>query len=243
MDNTHEDSIDSIAYCFWNPEESHIYDTFLDAISRAKNNPDSKIYITEDLFIQFRDLMRKQDFLEKYKNETNLRFGINDTVVHYNQDLFPFKIKYSISYNSLTRNINIIPVLDKKITKENISIRNKNKEENKTKAIEFKYDKQLEELEASDPISVYLKQTEEAIKEMLNSENVKLVLHTDTLKFTQETLDKREEIIDTIREEKTKLKTQIEEIQALLELAPNYEEKLQILRDYGIIDKRKNIIL
>lgn len=255
MDNTHEDSIDSIAYCFWNPEESHIYDTFLDAISRAKNNPDSKIYITEDLFIQFRDLMRKQDFLEKYKNETNLRFGINDTVVHYNQDLFPFKIKYSISYNSLTRNINIIPVLDKKITKENISIGNKNKEENnmfkileiyeekKTKAIEFKYDKQLEELEASDPISVYLKQTEEAIKEMLNSENVKLVLHTDTLEFTQETLDKREEIIDTIREEKTKLKTQIEEIQALLELAPNYEEKLQILRDYGIIDKKKNIIL
>ena len=65
MNNTHEDSIDSIAYCFWNLEESHIYDTFLDAISRAKNNPDSKIYITEDLFIQFRDLMRKQDFLEK----------------------------------------------------------------------------------------------------------------------------------------------------------------------------------
>lgn len=255
MDNTHEDSIDSIAYCFWNLEESHIYDTFLDAISRAKNNPDSKIYITEDLFIQFRDLMRKQDFLEKYKNETNLRFGINDTVVHYNQDLFPFKIKYSISYNSLTRNINIIPVLDKKITKENISIGNKNKEENnmfkileiyeekKTKAIEFKYDKQLEELEANDPISVYLKQTEEAIKEMLNSDNVSLVLHSDTIEFTQETIDKRQEIIDTIREEKIKLKTQIEEIQALLELAPNYEEKLQILRDYGIIDKRKNIIL
>lgn len=255
MDNTHEDSIDSIAYCFWNPEESHIYDTFLDAISRAKNNPDSKIYITEDLFIQFRDLMRKQDFLEKYKNETNLRFGINDTVVHYNQDLFPFKIKYSISYNSLTRNINIIPVLDKKITKENISIGNKNKEENnmlkileiygnkQMKEIEQKYDKQLKDIEENDPISVYLKQTEEAIKEMLNSDNVSLVLNSDTMEFTQETVDKKREIIDTIRGEKTKLKAQIEEIQALLELAPNYEEKLQILRDYGIIDKRKNIIL
>lgn len=255
MDNTHEDSIDSIAYCFWNPEESHIYDTFLDAISRAKNNPDSKIYITEDLFIQFRDLMRKQDFLEKYKNETNLRFGINDTVVHYNQDLFPFKIKYSISYNSLTRNINIIPVLDKKITKENISIGNKNKEENnmfkileiyeekKTKAIEFKYDKQLEELKANDPISVYLKQTEEAIKEMLNSDNVKLIINSDVVEFTKETIDKKNEIINTIRTEKAKIKAQIEEITALLELAPNYEEKLQILRDYGIIDKKKNIIL
>lgn len=259
MDNTHEDSIDSIAYCFWNPEESHIYDTFLDAISRAKNNPDSKIYITEDLFIQFRDLMRKQDFLEKYKNETILKFGINDTVIHYNQDLLPFKTKYLISYDLLRKNINIIPVLDGKITKEtnlqNISIGNINKEENnmfkileiykekKTREIEHKYDEQLLELECNDPVNTLVKETEEKLKEMLNSDNVLLVLNSDTMEFTKETIDKRQEIIDTIREENTKLKAQIEEIQALLELAPNYEEKLQILRDYGIIDKRKNIIL
>lgn len=259
MDNTHEDSIDSIAYCFWNREESHIYDTFLDAISRAKNNPDSKIYITEDLFIQFRNLMRKQDFLEKYKNETNLRFGINNTVIHYNQDLLPSKIKYSISYDLLRKNINIMPVLDEKITKEtnlqNISIGNINKEEKdmlkileiygnkQIKKIEQKYDKQLKNIEENDPISVYLKQTEEAIKEMLNSDNVSLVLNSDTMEFTQETVDKKREIIDTIRTEKAKIKAQIEEITALLELAPNYEEKLQILRDYGIIDKKKNIVL
>lgn len=259
MDNTHEDSIDSIAYCFWNPEESHIYDTFLDAISRAKNNPDSKIYITEDLFIQFRDLMRKQDFLEKYKNETNLRFGINNTVVHYNQDLLPFKIKYSIQYDLLKKNINIMPVLDEKITKEtylqNISIGNINKEENnmfkileiykekKTREIEHKYDEQLLELECNDPVNTLVKETEEKLKEMLNSDNVSLVLNSDTMEFTKETVDKRKEIIDTIRMEKAKIKAQIEEITALLELAPNYEEKLQILRDYGIIDKKKNIIL
>lgn len=259
MDNTHEDSIDSIAYCFWNREESHIYDTILDAISRAKNIPDSKIYITEDLFIQFRDLMRKQDFLEKYKNETNLRFGINNTVIHYNQDLLPFKIKYLISYDLLRKNINIMPVLDEKITKEtnlqNISIGNINKEEKdmlkileiygnkQIKKIEQKYDKQLKDIEENDPISVYLKQTEEAIKEMLNSDNVSLVLNSDTMEFTQETVDKKREIIDTIRTEKAKINAQIEEITALLELAPNYEEKLQILRDYGIIDKKKNIVL
>lgn len=259
MDNTHEDSIDSIAYCFWNLEESHIYDTFLDAISRAKNNPNSNIFISEDLFHKFRDLMRRTDFLEKYKNETKLKLGINETIVHYNQDLLPFKTQYLISYDLLRKNINIIPVLDEKITKgtnlQNISIGNINKEgnnmfkileiykEKKTREIEQKYDKQLKDLTDNDPISVYLKQTEEAIKEMLNSDNVSLVLHSDTMEFTQGTIDKRQEIIDTIREEKIKLKTQIEEIQALLELAPNYEEKLQILRDYGIIDKRKNIIL
>lgn len=259
MDNTHEDSIDSIAYCFWNPEESHIYDTFLDAISRAKNNPDSKIYITEDLFIQFRNLMRKQDFLEKYKNETNLRFGINNTVIHYNQDLLPFKIKYSISYDLLRKNINIMPVLDEKITKEtnlqNISIGNINKEEKdmlkileiykekKTREIEHKYDEQLLELECNDPVNTLVKETEEKLKEMLNSDNVLLVLNSDTMEFTQETIEKRKKIIDIIRQEKKELNDVIKEIESLLELAPNYEEKLQILRDYGIIDKKKNIVL
>lgn len=259
MDNTHEDSIDSIAYCFWNREESHIYDTILDAISRAKNNPDSKIYITEDLFIQFRDLMRKQDFLEKYKNETNLRFGINNTVIHYNQDLLPFKIKYLISYDLLRKNINIMPVLDEKITKEtnlqNISIGNINKEEKdmlkileiykekKTREIENKYDEQLLELECNDPVNTLVKETEEKLKEMLNSDNVLLVLNSDTMEFTQETIEKRKKIIDIIHQEKKELNDVIKEIESLLELAPNYEEKLQILRDYDIMDKKKNIIL
>ena len=259
MDNTHEDSIDSIAYCFWNREESHIYDTILDAISRAKNNPDSKIYITEDLFIKFRDLMRKQDFLEKYKNETNLRFGINNTVIHYNQDLLPFKIKYLISYDLLRKNINIMPALDEKITKEtnlqNISIGNINKEEKdmlkileiykekKTREIENKYDEQLLELECNDPVNTLVKETEEKLKEMLNSDNVLLVLNSDTMEFTQETIEKRKKIIDIIHQEKKELNDVIKEIESLLELAPNYEEKLQILRDYGIIDKKKNIVL
>ena len=253
MDNTHEDSIDSIAYCFWNPEESHIYDTFLDAISRAKNNPDSKIYITEDLFIQFRDLMRKQDFLEKYKNETNLRFGINDTVVHYNQDLFPFKIKYSISYNSLTRNINIIPVLDKKITKENTSRGNINKEENnmfkileiykekKTREIEHKYDEQLLELECNDPINAVIEEAEEKLREMLETDKVMISVNSDTVNLTPETIEKRKAIIDIIHKEKEELNNVIREIEALLEFAPNYEESTKILLAYDIIDKKGKI--
>lgn len=39
------------------------------------------------------------------------------------------------------------------------------------------------------------------------------------------------------------LNKKIEQIQALLELAPNYEEKIKILRDYEIMDRKKNIIL
>ena len=46
------------------------------------------------------------------------------------------------------------------------------------------------------------------------------------------------------RDQKVKeLRNKIIDIKALAELAPNYEEKLKILRDYEIIDKKKNIIL
>lgn len=259
MNNTHEDSIDSIAYYFWDSEESHIYDTFLDAILRAKKNPNSNIFISEDLFNKFRDLMSRTDFLEKYKNETNLKFGINDTIIHYNQDLLPFKTKYLISYDLLRKNINIIPVLDEKITNEtnlqNISIENINKEENnmlkileiykekKTREIEQKYDAQLEDLEFNDPAQILINETEEKLKEILETDRVILSINSDTISVTSETIEKRNAIIDIIKKEKEELNNVIKEIEALLELAPNYEEKLQILRDYGIIDKKKNIIL
>ena len=257
MNNTHEDSIDSIAYYFWNSEELHIYDTFLDAILQAKKNPNSNIFISEDLFYKFRDLMSRTDFLEKYKNETNLKFGINDTIIHYNQDLLPFKTKYLISYDLLRKNIDIIPVLNEKITKEtnlqNISIGNINKEENnmlkileiykekKTREIEQKYDAQLEDLEFNDPAQILINETEEKLKEMLETDKVMISVNSDTVNLTPETIEKRKVIIDIIKKEKEELNNVIKEIEALLEFAPNYEESTKILLAYDIIDKKGKI--
>lgn len=46
------------------------------------------------------------------------------------------------------------------------------------------------------------------------------------------------------RDQKIKeLRNKIIDIKAVAELAPNYEEKVKILRDYEIMDKKKNIIL
>ena len=257
MNNTHEDSIDSIAYYFWDSEELHIYDTFLDAILQAKKNPNSNIFISEDLFNKFRDLMSRTDFLEKYKNETNLKFGINDTIIHYNQDLLPFKTKYLISYDLLRKNINIIPVLDEKITNEtnlqNISIENINMEENnmlkileiykekKTREIEQKYDAQLEDLEFNDPAQILINETEEKLKEMLETDKVMISVNSDTVNLTPETIEKRKVIIDIIHKEKEELNNVIKEIEALLEFAPNYEESTKILLSYDIIDKKGKI--
>lgn len=195
---------------------------------------------------EFREII--MDYVREYKLPMKLLYPIVDKVVviYYDAECRKIDSKYliewkysAVSWNEAKKQCNLKNNKEEKDMLKILEIYG-NKQ---IKKIEQKYDKQLKNIEENDPISVYLKQTEEAIKEMLNSDNVSLVLNSDTMEFTQETVDKKREIIDTIRTEKAKIKAQIEEITALLELAPNYEEKLQILRDYGIIDKKKNIVL
>lgn len=195
---------------------------------------------------EFREII--MDYVREYKLPMKLLYPIVDKVVviYYDAECRKIDSTYliewgysAVSWNEAKKQCNLKNNKEEKDMLKILEIYG-NKQ---MKEIEQKYDKQLKDIEENDPISVYLKQTEEAIKEMLNSDNVSLVLNSDTMEFTQETVDKKRKIIDTIRTEKAKIKAQIEEITALLELAPNYEEKLQILRDYGIIDKKKNIVL
>jgi hypothetical protein len=195
---------------------------------------------------EFREIM--MDFVREYKLSMKLLYPIvgKAVVVYYDANCRKIDSKHlieweysAVPWNEAKKQCNLKNDKEEKDMLKILEIYG-NKQ---MKEIEQKYDKQLKDIEENDPISVYLKQTEEAIKEMLNSDNVSLVLNSDTMEFTQETVDKKRKIIDTIRTEKAKIKAQIEEITALLELAPNYEEKLQILRDYGIIDKKKNIVL
>ena len=195
---------------------------------------------------EFREIM--MDFVREYKLSMKVLYPIvgKAVVVYYDANCRKIDSKHlieweysAVPWNEAKKQCNLKNDKEEKDMLKILEIYG-NKQ---MKEIEQKYDKQLKDIEENDPISVYLKQTEEAIKEMLNSDNVSLVLNSDTMEFTQETVDKKRKIIDTIRTEKAKIKAQIEEITALLELAPNYEEKLQILRDYGIIDKKKNIVL
>ena len=195
---------------------------------------------------EFREIM--MDSVREYKLSMKLLYPIvgKAVVVYYDANCRKIDSKYlieweysAVPWNEAKKQCNLKNDKEEKDMLKILEIYG-NKQ---MKEIEQKYDKQLKDIEENDPISVYLKQTEEAIKEILNSDNVSLVLNSDTMEFTQETVDKKRKIIDTIRTEKAKIKAQIEEITALLELAPNYEEKLQILRDYGIIDKKKNIVL
>lgn len=113
--------------------------------------------------------------------------------------------------------------------------------EKKTREIEQKYDAQLEDLEFNDPAQILINETEEKLKEMLETDKVMISVNSDTVNLTPETIEKRKVIIDIIKKEKEELNNVIKEIEALLEFAPNYEESTKILLAYDIIDKKGKI--
>lgn len=235
-------------------EDNRLFNNFIELIKRAKekkekdNSKNAIIFIPKDYLLKIRELMCEKKWIDLLEQKGN-EIGINFISVKNLDSYTDFFVEYDLQ----TENIYIKPESD--LYKENEHSANNIKEENnmlkilenyqikKETEIENKYDKQLEDLENNDPVTLLLKETEKAIKEMLNSENVRLIINSDVFEFTKETVDKKNKIINTIREEKQKLRTKISEIKSLLELAPNYEEKLQILRDYDIMDKKKNIIL
>ena len=192
------------------------------------------------------DTIKNNDINPPEIDEYNLMRNIKGIII--NKDLEnPFFTMYKIKFDIMERNFIISPYYDEKdIKKEetnNMLKILKIYEEKKTKEIEEKYDKQLKELEENDPVTIYKKQSEETLKEILDTEELEIIINSDVCEFTKETMDKKKETINTIHNKKRELETQISEIEALLELAPNYEEKIQILKDYGIIDKEKNIVL
>lgn len=222
-----------------------LYLNFIDVLKTAKQIQPETIIVEQYIFEGIERII-KNEFIDDF-NEAIKKIGIEKIIIKREcKD----SSHYQIYYNFMDRSIYVEPYYEDYKSKK---YKTENKEENnmlkileiykdkKEKEIEIKYNKQLEALENNDPVTLLIKETEEAIKEMLNSENVRLIISSDVFEFTQETLDKRKEIIDTIKTEKAKIKAQIEEITALLEFAPNYEESTKILLAYDIIDKKGKI--
>lgn len=235
-------------------EDNRLFNNFIELIKRAKekkekdNSKNAVIFVTKDYLLKISELIYKIKWRNLLEAKCD-KIGINSIHV---KDLNLYT-DFFVEYDLQTKAIRINPKVN--LYKNDEHSANNIKEENnmlkileiykekKTREIEHKYDEQLLELECNDPVNTLVKETEEKLKEMLNSDNVLLVLNSDTIEFTQETIEKRKKIIDIIHQEKKELNDVIKEIESLLELAPNYEEKLQILRDYDIMDKKKNIIL
>lgn len=212
-----------ITFCTFN-EVRDFYYTIRDCCEKNKITIDETIVLDETIksdFIVFYDIERlKIQF--KYEEEspflkTNIKLKWSE--------LKNISLKYSDE-----KEVNMLKLLEMY-------------EGRKKKEIEEKYDKQIHEIESNDAVQIFIEQAEQTLKGILNTENLKLNLNSDVLEYTQETIDAKNKIVDMIRKEKHELMAKTDEISALLELAPDFEQKMKILRDYGIIDKKKNVIL
>lgn len=234
----------------WNPSsvndfnnlmrEYDIYLEFIDILKVIKQIQPEIMIVEKNAFKNVEKII-KNNFIDDFEGRAKKVVGIEKIIVQNNCDDFSH---YQMYYDVLSKNIYVTPYYKIENKEENNMLKILEiYKEKKTREIEQKYDAQLEDLEFNDPAQILINETEEKLKEILETDRVILSINSDTISCTSETIEKRNAIIDIIKKEKKELNNVIKEIEALLELAPNYEEKLQILRDYGIIDKRKNIIL
>ena len=182
----------------------------------------------------------EQDELEKWKSRENIEFSM--ATIDYDD------------YNKieLAANGNIKNIVKKNKEDNMLKILEMYKEKKQGEIVDV-YDKKITEVVEQDEIQQILKEAynkiniyieEKGTNPEINSlkkeelDNIKRILL-----YSFDT-DKKIHYLECDRNEKMNIVSQnVKEIQALLELAPNYEEKINILRDYEIIDKKKNVIL
>lgn len=211
-----------------------IYLNFVDVLNLLKIQQEP-IKISRFNLDRIRKLI-KEDFMDDFTNKVTEKILTKDKFWDYEF--------YQICYYPMTRTFIIEPYYEIKNKEENdmLKILEIYKEKQK-KLIEDEYENKKKEWEENDPVLIYIKQAEETLKEMLNINELKIGITSSENTFTKETQEKIFEIMKIKRTKLRNLEEKIKEIESLLELAPNYEEKIKILRDYEIIDKKKNIIL
>lgn len=224
---------------FNNPMRKYdIYLEFIDILKVIKQIQPEIMIVEKNAFKNVEKII-KNNFIDDFEDRARKVVGIEKIIVQNNCDDFSH---YQMYYDVLHKNIHVTPYYKIENKEENNMFKILEiYKEKKTREIEQKYDEQLLELECNDPVHTLVKETEEKLKEMLNSDKVLLVLNSDTMELTQETIEKRKKIIDIIHQEKEELNNVIKEIEALLEFAPNYEESTKILLAYDIIDKKRKI--
>lgn len=106
------------------------------------------------------------------------------------------------------------------------------------------YIKNTDEIKENDIFTQFAKNTKKQFEELYKNEyneleeKAEFSLNVNFDLYSKETNEKLEELSNTKNTKLKELKNIIEEIEALLELAPNYEEQIKILKNYDIIDKK-----
>lgn len=114
-------------------------------------------------------------------------------------------------------------------------------ENKQSQLIRNDYYSKMEEIQKNDVVSVIIEEMKKQLEAVIPEKMEKIEIAQDLYS------DETDKLLEDLEKEKNKkldeLHQKIQYIKALLELAPGYEEKIKILRDYEIIDKKKNIIL
>lgn len=110
----------------------------------------------------------------------------------------------------------------------------KSKEEDR---IDMEYDLKIVQVQKEDEIQKVLADAKEKIGNILKSENRELDISLPTL-YTENTNKKVYDLLQDKQTELRELRHTCNEVDALLDIATTYDEKMEILQNYDIIDKK-----
>lgn len=241
------------------PKDSCIYNNyFFKIVGQTYSSEELTYYTLEPLKLYEKEYIFLPNNLTHW-TERDLEFIASEKEYNVPFEDEDYCIKRIITdyLNKTLKNFNDFMYNENKIIDDKIDMEENNMlkileiyKEKQIKEIETKYDKQLEKLEFDDPINTIIremtKEMNNQIKTICDNENIEepisITCDLLSIEFTKDTLKKKNEIIDKIKLEKKQLNNKIEEINALLELSPNYEEKIKILKAYDILDKKTGIM-
>ena len=111
-------------------------------------------------------------------------------------------------------------------------------EERKTKLIIDEYSKAEKEVKKEDEIQSIILEMTDQVNTILKNQNKKITYEFEPNLITLETEIKIDKLKDKRHEEIENLRSTLDEIRALFELTDDYNERIKILKNYDILDKK-----
>ena len=111
-------------------------------------------------------------------------------------------------------------------------------EERKRKAIEKEYSKAIKEVKKNDEIQKIIIEMTNQVNTILENQGLNKIYEFQPSLVTLETEIKIDELRDKQHEEIKNLRSTLDEIRALFELTADYNERIKILKNYDILDKK-----
>lgn len=113
-------------------------------------------------------------------------------------------------------------------------------QERKKEAIEEKYARLIKEIKEEDPIQKIMEETNRLIQDTDPSKKFPKVIYYN---YTDETKEDIDDMEKARKIEIKELENLIEEIEAYFTMTTDFSERKEILKNYGIVDKKGKLII